>query len=155
MKPLIAFFLGIGSAALLGAAVAQADGPRLLGRSFAPMAAPQVSGLSSAQEAQLLALREDAAAGRRAAHAAMGNLLSTAQAELARDDADLHALSREAEAVMFSIALDMRAQRGERLAFYDTLTPDQQSQVRNFLSGRMARLQRIHALVGDFLTQTP
>lgn len=153
MKPVTSFFLGIGSTLLVSAAIAAAA-PRP-GAWLAAVRAPQISGLSPAQQATFDALRRTTQAQHRAAHAEVGALIGAAREELARPDADLAALSAQAESTLLPLVLEARARRAEGLAFYDGLGPEQQAQLRTWMSQRLARIERLHAVVGDVFNEYP
>ncbi len=141
------------SIALVGTAYAQGLGGRLSAwRSAAT--APQIHGLSAPQQDAFEQLQSRQAAFRRAAHGEIGDLIHDAQAELADPAADLRALSANTTRTLAALAFEANSLREERLAFYETLSAAQQSEVRAALQRRLERMARIHALVGDFLADT-
>jgi len=155
MKSVTAFFLGVGSALLVSAAIVAAAVPRTtLGLSMGA-GAPQIRGLDANAQAQLTALRDDALQFRRHAYIEVGALIDAAQTELSSPDADLRALSQSAEQTLLPLLLDARANRAARLAFYESLEPGQQADVRAWMQAKLARIERVHGLIGDFMTQTP
>lgn len=154
MKTATAFFLGLGTSAMLTAAVALATVPRPAAWLDAARG-PQISGLNATQQATLDQLRTATQAQRRDAHARIGALLDTAVEELSRPDADLQALSAEAEATLLPLLLDARAKRQQKLAFYNELNAAQQAEVRAWMQQRLTRAKRLHAVVGDFLNDNP
>lgn len=137
------------SAVLLGSAYAQGLGGRLLAGRAAPVV--QVAGLSAAQQLTLQDLQQRQLAFRRAAHDEVGSLIDAAQNELADPQADLRSLSQQTTRTFAALALEANSLREARLAFYETLDAEQQAAIREHLQRRLARLERVHALVGDFL----
>lgn len=138
------------SIALVGTAYAQGLGGRLSAwRSAAT--APQIHGLSAPQQDAFEQLQSRQLAFRRAAHGEIGDLIRDAQTELADPAADLRALSANTTRTLAALAFEANSLREERLAFYETLTAAQQSEVRAALQRRLERMARVHALVGDFL----
>jgi hypothetical protein len=135
-------------AALVGAAYAQGLGGRLAAWRGDAIA---LSGLSAQQSSAFTDLQARQRAFRRAAHAEFGQLLDSAQTELAQPDADLRALSQDTTRTLSALALEAAALRQERLAFYESLNPAQQAEARAMLQRRLARLQHVHALIGDVL----
>lgn len=136
-------------AVLAGTAYAQGVGGRLAG--WRAQQAAQISGLSVEQQAAFTDLRQRQQAFRDAAHAEVGALMAQAQTELARPDADLRALSAETSRTLVALAIEANGLRQARLGFYESLDAEQQAQVRALLQKRLERMQRVHALIGDFL----
>ena len=136
-------------AVLAGTAYAQGLGGRL-GGWHAPQV-QRISGLSVEQQAAFEQLRQRQQAFRVAAHEEVGALLTQAQAELAQPDADLRALNAETSRTLAALAIEANGLRQARLGFYESLDAEQQAQARAFLQQRLSRLQRMHALIGDFL----
>ena len=137
------------TAALVGTVYAQGLGGRLLGAR--PPAPIQIVGLSAAQQLTFHELQQRQQAFRRAAHDEVGDLIDAAQAELDAPQADLHGLSQQTTRTLAALALEANALREARLAFYDSLNAQQQAAIRAHMQQRLARLERLHALVGDFL----
>lgn len=154
MQPLSSRFRLIGASLLVSAAIVAAAVPSH-GAWLAAARGPQIAGLTPAQQATLDELRRTTWAQHRAVHAEVGALIDSAHQELERPDADLAALSTQAEASLVPLVLDARARRAERLAFYDSLAPEQQAQVRDWMKQRLARVERLHAVIGDFLDESP
>jgi Spy/CpxP family protein refolding chaperone len=154
MKPVTSYFLGVATVLMVSAAVAMAAVPRPLAwRDTAR--GPQISGLSAAQHATLTNLHTQTLSQRRDAHARIGALIETARDELSHPDADLAALSSQAEATLLPLILEARVQRQSKLDFYNTLNPSQQAEVRAWLQRRLGRVERLHAVTGDFLNDNP
>lgn len=138
------------SVALVGTAYAQGFGGRLAGWRVSA-AAPQIHGLSASQQAAFQQLQARQSAFRSAAHDEIGALIRGAQQELSDPNADLRSVSQSTTRTLAALAFEANSLREERLAFYETLTAAQQSEVRAALQRRLERMARVHALVGDFL----
>ncbi len=138
------------SVALVGTAYAQGFGGRLAGWRVSA-AAPQIHGLSTSQQAAFQQLQARQSAFRSAAHDEIGALIRGAQQELSDPNADLRSVSQSTTRTLAALAFEANSLREERLAFYETLTAAQQSEVRAALQRRLERMARVHALVGDFL----
>ncbi|HRG17399.1 MAG TPA: hypothetical protein PLB00_15480 [Pseudomonadota bacterium] len=138
------------SVALVGTAYAQGLGGRLSAWR-ASAAALQIHGLSASQQDAFAQLQSRQIAFRRAAHGEIGALIQGAQQELSDPNADLRSLSQNTTRTLAALAFEANSLREERLAFYETLTAAQQSEVRAALQRRLERMARVHALVGDFL----
>ena len=138
------------SVALVGTAYAEGLGGRLSAWR-ASAAALQIHGLSASQQDAFAQLQSRQIAFRRAAHGEIGALIQGAQQELSDPNADLRSLSQNTTRTLAALAFEANSLREERLAFYETLTAAQQSEVRAALQRRLERMARVHALVGDFL----
>lgn len=154
MKPVTSYFLGVGTALMVSAAVAMAAVPRPAAWRDAARG-PQISGLSAAQQVVLTDIRTQTQAQRRDAHARIGALIDTAQDELSQPEADLGALASQAEATLLPLVFEARVLRQSRLDFYNTLNADQQAEVRDWMQRRLERAERVHAVIGDFLNDNP
>lgn len=107
------------------------------------------------QRAQLDQLLADQRSFRRAAHAEIGVLLTDTQADLRAPEADLHQIAAEVDRSLFALVAESRSLRAQRMAFYDSLSPEQQAEVRSLLADRLERGKRLHAFVGDLIDQAP
>ncbi|GMU43012.1 MAG: Spy/CpxP family protein refolding chaperone [Xanthomonadales bacterium] len=134
-KTLLALAL-IASLAGTGHAVAGS----FLDRPTPPTAAEL--GLSPAQAAEWQAIQADAKALRSATLEQVKTELDRTQAALAEPDADLAAIGQEYQSIAFAALLEQRQLRNRRLAFYESLNPDQQARVRAFLIEVSERAER-------------
>jgi len=150
MKPTLAVIAIALCAALLGSVSARGLGERWMSVRSAPVTL-QIAGLDASQQQSLRELQQRQAAFRITAHAEIGQLIESAQHDLADPHADLRAMSQQTTRTLVALAAEMNALREGRLAFYESLDAEQQHAAREFLQLRLARLQRFHALVGDFL----
>lgn len=134
-KTLLALALAVGLAGT-GHAIA---GP-FLNRPTPPTAAEL--GLTAEQAAQWQAIQADASALRQATLAQVKAELDRTQEELAQPDADLRAIGQQYQSIALAALLEQRQLRDRRLAFYASLDPQQQAQVRAFLLEVSERAER-------------
>ncbi|AVP97976.1 hypothetical protein C7S18_12530 [Ahniella affigens] len=111
--------------------------------------------LDAAQRTQLDQLLADQRAFRLAAHSEIGTLIDQTQSDLRAPDADLHQIAANADRALFALLAEGRGLRNQRMAFYDSLSPEQQAEVRSMLANRLDRAKRLHAFVGDLIDQAP
>ncbi len=114
----------------------------------------QSLGLNATQTATFDELQVRQREFRRAAHETVGMLMADVHSELSGDSVDLASVAAEVERTLFTLVVENRSLKTERMAFYQTLNPEQKAQVHRALLQRIARLQRLHAAVGDFLHES-
>lgn len=152
MKRRTLLISGLIALGIAGSAVAGGLHARWMARqAMAPTA--QSLGLDANQSAAFNELQERQGEFRRAAHAAIGTLIADAHDELSKDSADLAVLSAEVDRTLLALVIENRSLKTERMAFYQTLTPQQKSQLHQAMLERVERLQRLHATIGDFLQE--
>lgn len=112
---------------------------------FLPRPTPPTAselGLDAEQAAEWQAIQTDAQALRQATLQQLKIELEHTQAALADPEADLAAIGQEYQAIALAALLEQRELRKRRLAFYDSLDPAQQAQVRAFLLELSERAER-------------
>lgn len=119
-------------------------GPVLAGPFLQRLTPPTAAelGLTAAQAAEWQAIQADAQALRQATLDQVKAELDQTQAALAEPDADLRAIGQEYQSIAFAALLEQRQLRNRRLAFYESLDPAQQAQVRAFLIEVSERAER-------------
>lgn len=111
------------------------------------LAADRLS-LTSAQQAELRPLIEDAMALRHEARSQRQAMAAAARVELARTDANLQALTQEQQSRTDARLAQARQLRDRFLQYYQTeLTPAQQVTARELMLARMERLQQLLGLL--------
>ncbi|MCU0754888.1 MAG: Spy/CpxP family protein refolding chaperone [Xanthomonadales bacterium] len=103
-----------------------------------PPSAEQL-GLNSAQKAEWQAIRRDAKALRAATLDQLEAELSAASAALARPDANLPAIRSGIEAIAQVYLSEQQSLKARRLAFYQSLSAEQQAKVREWLAREAER----------------
>jgi Spy/CpxP family protein refolding chaperone len=99
-------------------------------------------GLDAEQAAEWQAIQTDAQALRQATLQQLKIELEHTRAALADPEANLAAIGQEYQAIALAALLEQRELRKRRLAFYDSLDPAQQAQVRAFLIELSERAER-------------
>lgn len=134
-KSLLALVL-IGGLAAASGAVA---GP-FFGRPQPPTAA--ALGLNPAQASQWQAIQSQAQSLRQTTLKQVASELGDAKLALAAPNADLRAIGAGFQTIAIDFLSEQRQVRDQRLAFYDSLNPAQQAQVRDFLIEQIERAER-------------
>ncbi len=109
---------------------------------FNPPSAEQLH-LSPEQAQEWAALQADAIALRRQLLAEVAQDLPALEQALAAPDADLGLLAQHVQSQVLYALWQTQPIRERRLAFYESLDPDQQAQVRSWLIGVVQRLERL------------
>lgn len=134
-KTLLALALVAGLAST-GHAVA---GP-FFNRPTAPTAAEL--GLSATQASEWQAIAADAKSLRESTLQSVEAELAETQSALASPNADLRAIGADYQSIALTALMEQRQLRDRRLAFYDSLNPTQQAQVRAYLIAMAERAER-------------
>jgi hypothetical protein len=111
-------------------------------RAFAPPTAVEL-GLSGAYVAQWNDLRGETLSLRSSARNSGLQRITRLRQLLATSKPDLDAFNRDAERAGDDFLAKERALKAKKIAFYDSLPPAQQAQVRKVLSDRLERLQNL------------
>lgn len=106
-----------------------------------PPSAEQL-GLNATQTSQWQAITGDAQALRQSTLQQVEAELGDAKQSLADPQADLQAIGAEFQSIAIGFLMEQRQLRDRRLAFYNSLNPSQQAQVREFLMVEIERAQR-------------
>jgi len=128
-----------GSLACATCAVCTAT-PR--GQAMAPPSAAEL-GLAGADATRWNALRDQTIDARETTRATVLREVDTLRALLASSAPDLDAYEREIEQAVDSHVAAERDLRRKKLAFYDSLAPDEQAKVRAAMLDRLNRLERL------------
>jgi len=131
----LCLLLGLGAAA-------QASPTRLP----IPPSAAELN-LSPAQQLEWEALQADAIAMRQQLLSDVANNLPELEAALSSPNADLGLLAQHVQSQALYALWQTQPIRQRRLAFYQSLDPQQQAQVRTWLIGVVQRLERVIAAV--------
>lgn len=99
-------------------------------------------GLDTTQTAQWQAIQADARALRQDTLTQIKLELSQTRESLAEPDADLRAIGQDYQSIALTALMEQRQLRERRLAFYASLNPQQQAQVRQFLIEVTERAER-------------
>jgi hypothetical protein len=138
-KTLMALALVAGITLAQGAAA----GP-FFGRPTPPTAAEL--GLNTEATGEWQAIQADAQALRSRTLKTVEAELGDAKETLATSNPDLRSVGLEFQSIALGFLMEQRQIRDRRLAFYNSLTPDQQLQVREFMIEQIERAERaIHA----------
>jgi len=113
-------------------------------RSMQPPSAAQLN-LSPAQQVEWEALQTDARALRRQLLADLETSLPQLEAALAEPEADLGLLSQHVQSQVLFALWQSQSIRQRRLAFYESLAPDQQALVRAWLVDVVRGIERLIA----------
>jgi hypothetical protein len=111
-------------------------------RSFAPPTAAEL-GLSGAYVTQWNDLRSQTLSLRGAARGSALQRITRLRELLATSNPDLDAFNRDAEHAGDDFLAKERALKAKKIAFYHSLPPAQQAQVRKVLADRLERLQNL------------
>jgi Spy/CpxP family protein refolding chaperone len=109
--------------------------------------------LDTSQQLQWDRAAAQAKAARDAARAALAQLKTTTQGELANAEPDLAALAARADAIHAQNAATRKAVRDSWLALYATFTPEQKAVVRDAIAARLARMEQFRAHMMERLAQ--
>jgi hypothetical protein len=133
-------------AAVLGVALCISPVPAEAGpfRLMQPPTAAELK-LSHAQQQEWEALQADARALRRQLLADLETSLPELEAALAEPEADLGLLSQHVQSQVLFALWQTQAIRQRRLAFYESLAPDQQARVRAWLVDVVRGVERLIA----------
>ncbi len=127
---------------LAGSAVTQA----MPARFPTPPSAAELN-LSPQQQLEWEALQADAVALRQQLLVDLASNLPELEAALAAPDADLDLLAQHVQSQVLYALWQTQPIRQRRLAFYQSLDPQQQTQVRTWLIGVVQRLERVISAV--------
>jgi hypothetical protein len=100
-------------------------------------------------------LRTQTLALRDAVRAATQQRLDTLHQLLSGSAPDLDGFSRDAQQQADGFIAQSRALKAQKLAFYDSLAPAQQAQVRAVMLERLDRLEHLRAALADLAEATP
>lgn len=99
-------------------------------------------GLSATQTGEWQAIQADAKALRESTLQSVQAELADTKSALASPNADLRAIGTGYQSIALTALMEQRQLRDRRLAFYDSLNPDQQAQVREYLIVMTERAER-------------
>jgi uncharacterized membrane protein len=134
----------IASALLTSALAATAYAAMPHPLAFAPPSASEL-GLDANQTSTWNALREETLNLRESAREEFRSKIEQADALLADDNADLGALSRSIDSAVDDALARSRALRDRKLAFYQTLNPNEQRAAREAMRSRLERAKHLRA----------
>ncbi|MCB1602086.1 MAG: Spy/CpxP family protein refolding chaperone [Lysobacterales bacterium] len=93
----------------------------------------QELGLDASQQAAWEQIQAQTLAFRKATLSSIEAELAETRVALADPDVDLRAIGADYQTIALTALMEQRQLRDQRLAFYDSLNPSQQAQVRGFL----------------------
>jgi len=134
-KTLMAIALGAG----LTLAQTATAGP-FFARPTPPTAAEL--GLDTQQASEWTAIQDDAKTLRTQTLQTVGAELGDAKASLATSNPDMRSIGLEFQSIGLAFLMEQRQIRDRRLAFYNSLNPAQQLEVREFLIVQIERAER-------------